>query len=140
MIYYEEIKIVGVDKSKIEKDEDFPGAFFSPFKSAYKFAFKLSQYPDSHWIDLLNQYATINIDFGMKRKPYVYNDCLMVMVDAAEDLQILANYLKKVIKEVNALFKSSSERMAIREEKKNLFPRHDEILERLKDKSDNIKF
>lgn len=140
MSYFEEIKIVGVDKSKIERDEDFPGAFFSNVKSAFKFAYKLSQYPDSHWIDLLNQYATINIEFGMKRKPYVYNDCLVVLVDSSDDLQKLTDALKKIIKEVNALFKSSCERMAVKEEKKNLFPEHDEVLERIKDKADNIKF
>jgi hypothetical protein len=138
-MFYEEIKITGIDKDRIEKDEDFPGAFFSPIKSAYKFPFKLSQYPDSHWVDLLNQYSTINVQFNMNRKPYVYNDCLFVLIDASEDLQKITDEIKKVIKEVNRLFKSSCTRYAVEQEKKNLYPQPDEVLDRLKINADKIK-
>jgi hypothetical protein len=139
-MFYEEIKIIGIEKDRIEKDEDFPGAFYSSIKTAYKFPFKLSQYPDSHWVDLLNQYSTINVQFNMKRKPYVFNDCLFVQIDAGEDLQKMTDDVKKVIIEVNRLFKSSCTRYAVEQERKNLYPQKDEVLERLKDKSDNVKF
>jgi hypothetical protein len=76
----------------------------------------------------------------MKRKPYVFNDCLFVQIDAGEDLQKMTDDVKKVIIEVNRLFKSSCTRYAVEQERKNLYPQKDEVLERLKDKSDNVKF
>lgn len=139
-MFYEEIKIIGIDKDRIEKDEYYRGAFFAPFENAYKFAYKLSQYPDSHWINLLYQYSIINVQFSMKRNPHVFNDCLIINVDAGEDLQKLTDEVKKIIKEINKLFKSSCKRYEIEQERKNLSPELDEMLDRLKLKAGKIKF
>lgn len=131
-----EITIVGVYKQQIEKDVHKPRHFNWPFT--------LSSQPDSVWIELFGAAyeRTRSLD---KKEAHICGDCIKISLPEHADVQRHLNFLKRVVTETNLEYKRLTEQVREPVEKKKdylkrRYRKKEDILHRLSEKADTLKF
>ena len=127
------IKIIGIEKEGIEDSDNFPGVY-------YKLPFKLSEEPDYRWQRLFeNNYRTYG--HSKKRNAHILNDTIVVDITKADNMQTHADIIKKIVEQTNNEVDKEDERIiASIERAKEMKKDELETIEKLKEKTDIIKF
>lgn len=131
-----EISIVGVRKEQIEVDVHKPLHFNWPFK--------LSSQPDSVWIELFGAVYERTRSLH-KKEAHICGNCIKISLPEHADVQRHLNFLKRVVANTNFEYKKLSERIRepveeTRDYLKKRYRKKEDILRRLKEKADTLKF
>jgi hypothetical protein len=131
-----EITVVGVHKQQIEGDVHKPRHFNWPFI--------LSSQPDSVWIELFGTVyeRTRSLD---KKEAHVCGDCIRISLPEHADVQRHLNFLKRVIADTNFEYKKLTAKAREPVEKKRnylkrRYRKKEDILHRLRENADTLKF
>ncbi len=122
-----EIKIVGVNKEKTERDDSFP--------SAVSIYFDLSEEPDSQWIQCFEQFWKEHL-YSMKRKAFCEGKYIRMVVASSDNMRQHKEELEKAVTETNQMYekiisKTKAEESRQMEEEKR-------IVEEAKRKLENL--
>ena len=129
---HQEIKIVGVDKDKIQMSPDRKEVWVIPFK--------LSARPDEMWQKKFYDVQQKNTD-KMKRKATVHEDLMSVEVASADDLQKALDVVKLEIVETNVLCEEDFQtKIKIHQELESLQKKQRDATSRFKEDSDKLMF
>jgi hypothetical protein len=127
-----EIKVIGVDTSRIRENNTMPGTWIIPFK--------LSAKPDESWVRNFNDVFKKNAAAD-KRKARVVDDCIEVNFYAADDQQKALDVLKHDIADTNAACKEIYEqRMKMQEDLRTLQKTQANTLQKIKDDATRLKY
>lgn len=122
-----EIQVVNIDKDKIEKDNSFA--------KAYRYPFKLSGTPEPLWVALFEEtYATV--EDPQKRKIYVAEDYIMVIMATDDNKQKYVDIVKCLVFETNGRYRRACREKETREN--NQPENKDDQLRNLKDETDKL--
>ena len=126
------IKVIGVNKDRIRECALNKGEWIIPLK--------LSMKPDDSWE---RYFYEIHRKSGNSRKKDVkiVNDCMEMNFSDKEDPQETLDYIKKEIEDANVAYKEVYLRkIKVQEDLKIFQQRQVDMLQKIKDASDKLKF
>ena len=129
----QELRVVGVNKDEIEKDDAFP--------AAWRYPFRLLEPPDELWAEVFEQVYSTNLYSSMKRGAYLSGNCIVVILADSDDKQHQADIVKRAVDDTNAEYKRERERLAMREAREERARREEEGRQaKLRDDADRLNF
>ena len=129
---FQDYKITGVDKDRIERD--------ATQLNAFKYPLILSGKPDDLWIKFMHQAYRIS-SFSKKRQYVVVGNMIIVIVFADDTMQVQLDFFKELVTLANdeyrkMLQRKDEERKAEEERKR----KEQENIDRLRNEVDRLKF
>ncbi len=130
--FHQDIKITGVDKDHIRESAAVKGTWIIPFK--------LSVAPDESWSRHFYELHRKNMDLKKKDSKLI-GDCIEVNFTDTDDQQAMLDILNREVTEANTLYKSvNQQKQKMRDDMKALQQKQSDMLQKLKDNSDKLRF
>lgn len=127
-----EIKIVGVDKNKINK---------APNSNFYTYPFHLSAHPDKEWLTIFKNKLAQGMSEGVILDTQVMGDTIYVKMTADENVQTQLNLQKQFVADVNHEYNLAQQKKAREQEViDNQMQAAEDELRKLRDQTDNLTF
>ena len=129
---YTDLKIVGVEKDLIEKENSF--------EHAYKYPYILSGKPDDLWIKFFHSIYRLH-SYDKKRQYTIIDKHIIVIISAEDNRQQLLNFIKDVVNSANQKYRellSSKEEERRKEEARK--KKEGERIQELRGETDRLSF
>jgi|SRR3989338_229694 len=132
MNYELEIRVIGVDQGRIREHGTLESTWIVPYR--------LSSKPDESWVRNFNEIFKKNVNIE-KKKAHVVGDFIEVNLSSSDDQQKVLDLLKQDIKDTNAACQAIYEhKMKMQDDLKALQKTHANIIQKIKDDAENLKF
>ena len=127
----QELKVMGVYKEGMKKDNSFP--------RAYQYPFKLSGHPDNLWVEIFEYVYKHNIWSSMKRRAYVSGDCIVVILADTDNKTDQKRNVEQAVEQTNEEYKRiRQEQRKQEEQRKKSLKEYEETIEKLKKEAKDV--
>jgi len=127
-----DIKILGVEKEAIEKDNSF--------EQAYKYPYLLSEKPDDLWIKFFHSLYRLH-SYDKKRQYTIIDRHIVAIISAEDKRQQFLDFLKDVVNSTNQKYREMLSAKAQEKHKEEARKkREEEKIRELREETDHLGF